>query len=190
VDTAAVDPRPWPEAFDDADAAELAPRLAVCLHAQEWVDRVLAGRPYRRLSRLERAAVTAALELSEDGLAEALAAHPRIGERPTDASGASEHSRREQAGVADDATTAARLHAANTAYEARFGHVFLLRAAGRTAEEVLQAAQDRLGNDPASEGVVVRQQLGEIAVLRLRDLVGELVAASEPGAGTAAGARA
>ena len=138
---------------------------------------MVAGRPYRTLTALEHAAAEAAADLSEDGLREALAAHPRIGERPAGTTAADDHSRREQAGVADDATTATRLHAANVAYEERFGHVFLVRAAGRTAEEVLRAAQDRLGNDPATEGLVVRQQLGEIAVLRLQDLLADLVAA-------------
>ena len=45
-------------------------------------------------------------------------------------------------------------------------------------------AQDRLGNDPVTEGLVVRQQLGEIAVLRLQDLLADLVAGPAPaGAG-------
>ena len=147
--------------------------------------RLVAGRPYRTLSALEHAATEAAADLSDDGLREALAAHPRIGERPTGASVEAEHSRREQAGVLADDTTATRLHAANVAYEERFGHVFLVRAAGRTAEEVLRAAQDRLGNDPATEGLVVRQQLGEIAVLRLQDLLADLVAARTDGAAQA-----
>ena len=80
-----MEPDPGPEAFDSTDASELAPRLAVCLHAREWVDRVVAGRPYRSLAALEQAAAAAALGLSQDGLTEALAAHPRIGEPPSDA---------------------------------------------------------------------------------------------------------
>ena len=176
-----MDPQPGPAAFDDADPDDLARRLAVCLHSREWVGRVVSGRPYRTLTALEHAATEAAADLSDDGLREALAAHPRIGERPADTSAASAHSRREQAGVAADDVTATRLHAANVAYEERFGHVFLVRAAGRTAEEVLRAAQDRLGNDPESEGLVVRQQLGEIAVLRLQDLLADLVAARPEG---------
>lgn len=171
-----MDPQPGPAAFDHADPADLLPRLTVCLHAGEWVDRVLAGRPYRTLAALEQAALDAAGDLSEEGLAQALAAHPRLGQRPVDASAQSAHSRREQAGLLEaDGTTATRLHAANLAYEARFGHVFLIRAAGRTPEDVLRAARDRLDNDPAEEGVVVRQQLAEIAVLRLRDLLADLV---------------
>ena len=169
-----MDPHPGTAAFDQAAAADLAPRLTVCLHSEEWVGRVLVGRPYRRLADLERAALDAARDLSPAGLDEALAAHPRLGRRPGDASRESAHSRREQADLAEDTTTAARLHAANLAYEARFGHVLLVRAAGRSAAEVLRVAQDRLDHDPATEGVVVRQQLGEIAVLRLSDLLADL----------------
>jgi len=169
-----VDLHPGTAAFDHADAAALAPRLTVCLHSAEWADRVLEGRPYGRLAHLDQAALDAARDLSPAGLDQALAAHPRLGRRPDDASAESAHSRREQADLAEDATTAARLQAANLAYEARFGHVLLVRAAGRSAAEVLHAAQERLGNDTATEGAVVRQQLGEIAVLRLHDLLADL----------------
>ncbi len=179
-DTAAMDPQPGPAAFDAAPAADLAPRLAVCLHAGAWVDAVLGGRPYRTLPALEQAALAAAADLDDAALAEALAAHPRIGDRPQDASAASAHSRREQAAIDADEATATRLHAANVAYETRFGQVLLVRAAGRTAEEVLRLAQDRLGNDPVTEGRVVREQLGEIAVLRLHDLLADLLSGPGP----------
>lgn len=161
-------------AFDAADEEVLRPRLEVCLHAREWVDAVLAARPFRSVPALEAGAGAAAQGLSDDALQEALAAHPRIGERPTDAGASSAHSRREQAGVSLDPTTAELLLEANRAYEARFGHVLLVRAAGRSAEDVLALAQQRLGHDDTTEGRVVRQQLGEIAVLRLRGLLDQL----------------
>lgn len=170
-----MDDQPGPAAFDAADPEDLARELRVCLHAEEWVQQVLLARPYRTLAAIEEAALEAADALSDDGLAEALQAHPRIGERPDGDDAEAAHSRREQGGVVLDDTVAARLHRANVAYESHFGHVFLIRAAGRSAEEILVAAQDRLGNDPATEAAVVRRQLGEIAVLRLRDLLARLV---------------
>lgn len=166
-----MDEQPGPAAFDHADADELEQRLTGCLASQEWARRVVVGRPYRTLDALESAAMAAALALSDEGLAEALAAHPRIGERPEGDDEAAAHSRREQAGMATDGSTEQRLRLANLAYEERFGHVFLVRAAGRSAEEVLQLAQDRLGNDPLTEAGIVRHQLGEIAVLRLQGLL-------------------
>lgn len=167
-------------AFDALAPGDLAPHLRVCLHSEEWVDAVLAGRPYRSVAALEAAAATAALALSDPALEQALAAHPRIGERPADGAEASQHSRREQAGISTDDATAARLREANLAYEARFGRVFLLRAAGLSAEDVLAAAERRLGHDDATEAREVRRQLGEIAVLRLGGLLDRLAEQEVP----------
>ena len=95
----------------------------------------------------------------------ALAHHPRIGERPQGESAEAALSRKEQPGV--DADAAAALAAGNKTYEERFDRVYLVRAAGRSAEEILALLQERLGNTPEQELVVVDQQLREIAALRL-----------------------
>lgn len=171
--------QPGPDAFDRADPRTLAPRLAACLDAEQWVSTMLAGRPYGSLAAIEAAALRAAHRLSDAAVTQALAGHPRIGDRPVGDGEAAEHSRREQSGVTDDDRTAERLQRANRAYEERFGHVFLIRAAGRSAEEILTAAQDRLGNDPVTERLVVRHELGQIAVLRLHDLLAELAELAE-----------
>jgi len=132
---------------------------------------VLSRRPYRSLADLEDQAMAAARGLTEAELAAALAAHPRIGDRPDGVGAEARFSRAEQAGVGSDAATAAALREVNDAYEARFGHVFLVRGAGRTTGEILALARERLAHDPATEGRVVREQLAEIAVLRLRTLL-------------------
>ena len=62
---------------------------------------------------------------------------------------------------------------ATAAYEARFGQVFLIRAAGRSAEEMLAALERRLGHDDATERDVVRRELAEIVRLRLLKVVGD-----------------
>jgi OHCU decarboxylase len=78
-------------------------------------------------------------------------------------------SRAEQAGVdPNDAAIAAALAEGNRAYEQRFGRVFLIRAAGRSAQEILDTLTQRLGNTPAEEQLVVAGPLREIAVLRLK----------------------
>jgi 2-oxo-4-hydroxy-4-carboxy-5-ureidoimidazoline decarboxylase len=111
--------------------------------------------------------------MDDAALTSALAAHPRIGERPTGATAA--FSRSEQSGVdAADLDVAERLRRGNAAYEERFGHVFLIRAAGRSAEEILAELSERLTHDPASERTVVRHQLGQIAVLRLHQQLAAL----------------
>jgi 2-oxo-4-hydroxy-4-carboxy-5-ureidoimidazoline decarboxylase len=83
-------------------------------------------------------------------------------------------SRSEQAGVdPSDNGTAAALAAGNRAYEEKFGRVFLIRAAGRTATEILAALRTRLTHSPAEEDRIVAQQLREIAVLRLQGVISE-----------------
>jgi 2-oxo-4-hydroxy-4-carboxy-5-ureidoimidazoline decarboxylase len=64
-----------------------------------------------------------------------------------------------------------RLARGNAAYEARFGHVFLIAAAGRDAAEILGELERRLGNDPATELEVAAGEQGRITRRRLERLV-------------------
>jgi OHCU decarboxylase len=110
------------------------------------------------------------LGLGPEDWLEAFAAHPRIGE----AGGASaDWSRQEQAGVGGDTDVQERLARGNADYEARFGHVFLISAAGRDAPEILAALTERLGNDPATELRVAAEEHRRITRLRLERLMAE-----------------
>jgi 2-oxo-4-hydroxy-4-carboxy-5-ureidoimidazoline decarboxylase len=136
--------------------------LLGCLSVPRWADDVLAGQPYADAVALIAAADRAARELTDDELEQALSGHPRIGER----GGA--QSQREQSGVDPaQADTAQRLKEGNAAYEERFGRVFLIRAAGRDAEEILGELDRRLGNDDAAERAETVDNLRQIALLRL-----------------------
>ena len=152
---------------DEEAAGEL---LAVC-HSRRWAKEVAAGRPYRDVAALQRAADEVWLGLSPEDWREAFEAHPRIGE----GGGASaDWSRQEQAGVGDaDQDVRERLARGNAEYEARFGHVFLISAAGRDADEILAALTDRLGNDPATELRVAAEEHRRITRLRLEKLMAE-----------------
>jgi len=136
--------------------------LGVCA-APRWAEQVAAGRPYGSPAALQHAAAAA---LTDTDLDPALAGHPRIGERVGGASA------REQAGVADagDAVRAA-LAAGNAAYEERVGHVYLVCASGRSAEDLLATLRARLGNDPATERRVALGELAAINRLRIAALV-------------------
>jgi 2-oxo-4-hydroxy-4-carboxy-5-ureidoimidazoline decarboxylase len=83
---------------------------------------------------------------------------------------------------ADDAQLAARLQAGNVSYEAKFGQVFLIRAAGRTGQQILAALTERLANDPQTEARVVRDQLAQIAQLRLGAILDELASTQQDAA--------
>ncbi len=157
--------------FNALPEAEARERLTTCLDVPRWVDTVLEGRPYADQAALQAVATNAA-ELDDAELEAALARHPRIGERASAGHDAA-FSAKEQSGVdRDDADVAERLAAGNRAYEERFDRVFLIRAAGRDAPEILGELERRLGNDDETERGETVTQLREIALLRLEQVVG------------------
>jgi 2-oxo-4-hydroxy-4-carboxy-5-ureidoimidazoline decarboxylase len=142
--------------------------LLGCCRAGRWAEKVAAGRPYTSLDSL---LTQAAAALTDEDVTEALAGHPRIGD--ASASAHSSWSRGEQAGVSGSGDAIlAELAAGNRAYEERFGHIYLVCAAGRSAAELLAILRDRLRNDPDAERQATRVELRKINELRLMKLVG------------------
>ena len=76
-------------------------------------------------------------------------------------------SQREQAEIETDAVLQLALYQGNLDYEYKFGHIFLIRATGRSGQQILSELQRRLVNTVEQEQTEVRQQLSEIALLRL-----------------------
>ncbi len=143
--------------------------LTSCCSSPDWARRVVNSRPFTTVGELIRCAEQVLSELDDDELDAALAGHPRIGEHPVHAS-----SRREQGGLATaDAGLRAALAQANRDYEARFGYVYLVCADGRSGAELLSVLRRRLGNDPATERRVLRDELAKINRIRLARLVSE-----------------
>ena len=158
--------------FNALDAASARAEVTVWAAIPSWVEAVVGGRPYRDLDDLAAAAASAARDWMRADLDTALAHHPRIGARVTGEDAEASASRREQASMTDAAAdVTARIADGNAAYEARFGRVFLVRAAGRSPEEMLAELDRRLANDDETEAREAVGQLAEIALLRLRATV-------------------
>jgi 2-oxo-4-hydroxy-4-carboxy-5-ureidoimidazoline decarboxylase len=114
--------------------------LRACNAAPSLAPQLAAGRPYPSLDGLAARAEAAA-------------------------------SRREQNAMGSAAeSVAAAIAEGDRAYEERFGHVFLIRAAGRTAEEMLAELRRRLGNSE-EERAEVTGQLAQITKLRAKGLM-------------------
>jgi 2-oxo-4-hydroxy-4-carboxy-5-ureidoimidazoline decarboxylase len=132
------------------------------------------GRPYGGWSELAAAATAGIKALRWSDVLEALDAHPRIGERAAGESREAAWSRAEQSAAATaDAAVLGVLARVNAEYERRFGHVFLIRASGRSAEQILAEARRRLGNDAVAEQQEVRAELAGIVLLRLERLASQ-----------------
>ena len=154
---------------DDGVAAEV---LGACLDIPEWVTAVSAERPFGDLDALRAVGSAQAATITWPQVAGALDRHPRIGEKKAAVAGTpteSAWSKSEQAGVQDD--QAAALAAGNAAYEARFGYIFLVCAAGLSGDQILANLHTRLTNDAESEKPVVMDELRKIAALRLAKAV-------------------
>lgn len=159
--------------FNRADDTDATAAALVWAAVPSWAETLVAARPYSSVDDAARQAERAAASWGPEELDAALAHHPRIGQRPTGDGAEAAASRREQAAMGGASTElAAAMAEANAAYEERFGRVFLIRAAGRTPEEMLAEARRRLANDKASEDAEALEQLTQIAILRLRQSLG------------------
>lgn len=155
--------------FNELKKKEAIGALLLVCHSRKWATQVAAGRPYDDVDSLLVAADKTWMALEPQDWLEALDAHPRIGER---GGKSAEFSKQEQAGVGNagqDVQSA--IAAGNAAYEERFGHVFLISAAGRSADEILAALTDRLGNDPDTELRVAAEEHRRITRLRIERLL-------------------
>nr|WP_042191805.1 2-oxo-4-hydroxy-4-carboxy-5-ureidoimidazoline decarboxylase [Kibdelosporangium sp. MJ126-NF4]CEL20303.1 2-oxo-4-hydroxy-4-carboxy--5-ureidoimidazoline (OHCU) decarboxylase [Kibdelosporangium sp. MJ126-NF4]CTQ97529.1 2-oxo-4-hydroxy-4-carboxy--5-ureidoimidazoline (OHCU) decarboxylase [Kibdelosporangium sp. MJ126-NF4] len=138
--------------------------LLACCASRRWALRMDANAPYPDVGKLLATSDTELAALGWRDVLEALGAHPRIGQRLGGTSREAEWSRHEQSAAtgSDD-----ELVAANEEYERRFDRVFLIRAAGRTADEVLGELRRRLGNNEVTERDEIRRELAAIVRGRL-----------------------
>jgi 2-oxo-4-hydroxy-4-carboxy-5-ureidoimidazoline decarboxylase len=158
------------DALAAADAAELEGLLLEVCSSPGWAAAIAAAKPWSSREALLAANAAAMAALTDADLRDAMAGHARIGQPKTgDAT-----SEREQAGIQGvDQAILDELHEANAAYEAKFGHVFLICATGRTAATMLAALRERHPNDPATEAEIVRGELRKINDIRLNRLLDE-----------------
>jgi OHCU decarboxylase len=160
-------------ALPPADAIR---ELMACCGSQRWARGVVDRRPFGSLDELRAAADDIWWQLEEDDWLEAFGHHPRIGERPSAAPASvrsSAWSEQEQSRAATAATDVQdRLRKGNAAYEQRFGHIYIVCAADRTAEDLLSALEQRLGNDPRTELRTSAEEQRKITHLRLERLFG------------------
>lgn len=160
---------------DDARAREI---LGACADIGSWVDRVFAARPFASVEELRATGAAASAAIGWDEVAPALDRHPRIGEKKPKTTGtsveaawsASEQSA--QASTAVDEASEIALEQGNIDYEARFGHIYLVCAAGLSRAQVLADLSGRLDHDQQTERLVVIEELRKIAALRLAKAVG------------------
>ncbi len=152
--------------FNGMSLADAAQALTACCGSSKWVAGMLERRPFDDLEDVLMASDEVAEHLESNDWLEAFRQHPRIGEQSTG------WSREEQAAASESPSDVqAKIAKGNREYEERFGFIFIIRAAGRTADEILAALTERLNNAPDAELAVAAREQQRIANLRLVKLM-------------------
>ena len=133
------------------------------------------ARPFADVERLLAAGDHIWVRLSPDDWLEAFRAHPRIGESRAQVehgAAARRWSAEEQAGArgADEETLDA-LALDNRAYDEKFGHIFIVCAAGKSAAEMLALLRARLKNSPQEELSIAAEEQRKITRIRLKKMI-------------------
>lgn len=156
-------------------AARASGLLAECCGASRWVSAMVKRRPFSSRDAVFSAADEIWRSLDAKDWLEAFSHHPRIGEGKVGV-GASERGSEwaagEQSGMqraGDDVRQA--LAIANREYEQRFGYIYVVCATGKSAEEMLALARQRLRNDADIELRTAAEEQRKITELRLGKLL-------------------
>lgn len=161
------------ERINSSPPAVARAELEICCGSPRWIERMMARVPFASREAILAAARDEWFTLTPADWLEAFEHHPRIGASAAvvgrDFSpGSAALSSREQAGVAAaDADKKEALTQGNREYEARFGHIYLVCATGKSAEELLAMLRARLNNDPATEIKLAAEEHAKICELRL-----------------------
>ena len=162
-------------ALNTADTAAGSKMLMQCCTSEAWVTGLLKLRPFASVEAVHSAADTVWLNLQEKDYLQSFDGHPKIG----DVNSLKEKyatskalAANEQASVdsASDQIINA-LAIGNTAYERKFGFIFIVCASGKTAAEMLAMLEARLPNSREQELQNAAEEQRKIFHLRLEKLL-------------------
>ena len=163
------------QGLNDLSEQEAYALLKQACGASRWVEAMVSGRPYADRVRLREAAQKVWETMERSDILEAFEHHPRIGAdiqalRQKFAATAS-LSESEQASVAHASEeTLMALRDGNQKYEERYGHIFIVCATGKSAQETLELLQARMDNAPERELAIAAAEQGKITQIRLENI--------------------
>src|SRR5262245_57958924 len=148
--------------------------LLKCSGSPVWCDQMAQLRPFLNANDLLEKSNRAWEQLSTRDWLDAFSSHPKIGDveslRNKFASAAVWASG-EQSGVySASEETLKSLAEGNARYEKRFGHIFIVFASGKSAEELLSILNRRLGHSPEVELSICSVEHKKITQLRIEKL--------------------
>lgn len=153
-----------------------------CCGAYQWMERMVYSRPFEDLAEVLETSDNVWDECDVNDYEEAFSFFPRIG-HPEDlqpfkhpqeglnALGAKWAGNELKGFEVATAEEMDKLKDLGTAYEKKFGYLFVINAPGKSIAEVLEAMATRLGNDPKQEIEIAAAEQHKITQLRLKKLL-------------------
>jgi 2-oxo-4-hydroxy-4-carboxy-5-ureidoimidazoline decarboxylase len=161
--------------WNSLDAASAAREVLPCCGSQAWAHGLAALRPFADEHQLYSASDKVWRALAEEDVAEAFDSHPRIGQQHARAATAESlawSSEEQRAAVSNQDAVKLALADGNRQYEDRFGRIFIVCAAGKSAPEILSILNARMNNNAIVEWREAAEQQRQITQLRLRRWLG------------------
>jgi 2-oxo-4-hydroxy-4-carboxy-5-ureidoimidazoline decarboxylase len=159
--------------FDHLDRESKKKLLYQCCGSTAWVEKMLSVPPAEDLVDLLEDAEECWYVCSEADWKEAFANHPKIGDMESlkKKFAADQFVEGEQSGVSNASEqTLQALAEGNKTYEEKFGYIFIVSAAGKSAVEILGMLTARLQNKPEIEITIAMDEQNKITRLRLEKL--------------------
>ncbi|WP_286715001.1 2-oxo-4-hydroxy-4-carboxy-5-ureidoimidazoline decarboxylase [Thalassolituus sp. UBA2009] len=162
--------------LNNLTVAEAIAAFTSCCAAERWVEKVVAARPYASVDELLQKADEFWWTMEEPDFLQAFTAHPKIGDvnslraKYANTKAIASH---EQSGAtgAPEAVLEA-LAAGNSAYEEKFGFIFIVFATGKSAGQMLALLEQRLPNSREQEIRNAAENQMMITDLRIKKILG------------------
>jgi 2-oxo-4-hydroxy-4-carboxy-5-ureidoimidazoline decarboxylase len=163
------------EEINGADADTASHLFRQCCTSDTWIESMVRKRPYDSADALGLAADDNWRGLAEEDYLQAFDGHPKIGDvgsLKAKYANTKELAVGEQSSVnvASDEIIQA-LAEGNTAYQEKFGFIFIVCASGKSAGEMLALLQARLPNNRDQELANAAEEQRKIFHLRLEKLI-------------------
>ncbi|MBP7408461.1 MAG: 2-oxo-4-hydroxy-4-carboxy-5-ureidoimidazoline decarboxylase [Flavobacteriales bacterium] len=163
------------DALNRLSETDAAAAFTQCCTSSRWVERMVIDRPFESLPEMMEISDRIWEECDVDDYLEAFEGHPRIGDVESLAkkyANTKGWAGGEQKGLESaDREVLQRLAKGNADYEAKFGHIFIVCATGKSAAEMLALLEARMPNDPKTEVMVAAEEQNKITRLRLKKLL-------------------
>jgi len=162
--------------WNELDSVEAAKEILPCCGAKAWAERLIGKRPFDDEAAVLITSDEIWRSLGASDWLEAFQSHPKIGEsRAAVSTGghSAAWSLQEQKNVAvAQEGIKAELAKGNREYEEKFGFIFIVRATGKSASEILEILRRRLQNGKEKELKEAAEEQRQITQLRLKKWLG------------------